>query len=187
VDAHIVGIDVSRDGLERNTLVHEKILGDIQTFPLPPESFDAIVCWDVLEHLPRPESAFANLAQALKPGGRLTIGVPNFLSPKALITKVTPHWFHVWFYRYVFKFRHAGEPGHGPWPTHLRWSIRPSGLRKLALEHDLRIEEIKLYSADSLEEFWSRHPVCSFIYDHCWPGNPRLTECEAIFAKPSRN
>lgn len=181
--AHVVGIDASPDALERNVLVDEKILGDIQTYAFPPESFHAIVCWDVLEHLPHPERAFANMARALKPGGRMTIGVPNLVTPKALVTKFTPHWFHIWFYRHLFRFPDAGRPGHGPWPTHLRWAIRPNGLRKLAIANNLHVETLRLYEAESLRMFWERHPALSYFHSHCWPTNPRLTECEAVFYK----
>ncbi len=40
------------------------------------ESFDAIYCHSVLEHIARPEKFFANAMTVLKPGGRLYICVP---------------------------------------------------------------------------------------------------------------
>src|ERR1700722_3911030 len=59
-----VGIDISQEALDRNTHLDEKILGDIQTFRLEASSFDVIFCWDVLEHLERPEKALANFAHS---------------------------------------------------------------------------------------------------------------------------
>jgi 2-polyprenyl-3-methyl-5-hydroxy-6-metoxy-1,4-benzoquinol methylase len=39
--------------------------------------FDAVVCGDVLEHLPRPEELLARIRAWLRPGGRLYVSVPN--------------------------------------------------------------------------------------------------------------
>lgn len=43
-----------------------------------PESVDAILCLDVLEHLPEPTTFVAELAARLKPGGRLIVHAPFF-------------------------------------------------------------------------------------------------------------
>jgi SAM-dependent methyltransferase len=184
-NAHIVGIDVSQLALERNAMLNEAIVGDLQTYPLETNSFDEIVCWDVLEHLPRPDRAFANLAQALKPGGVLTIGVPNLLSAKGLITKFTPLRFHAWVYRHVFRsFQHAGEPGYGPWKTYLRWTIRPRGLDRMAAESRLEVDSNTVYAAASLRTMMDRRMIrlaCRIV----WPfGDPRLTECRFVARKP---
>ncbi len=39
--------------------------------------FDAVVCADVLEHLPRPEDLLARIRSWLRPGGTLLVSVPN--------------------------------------------------------------------------------------------------------------
>src|SRR3990172_6860125 len=65
-NAYIVGIDVSERQLKNNTIVHEKILGDIQTYELPKSEYDVIFCWDVLEHLSKPQMALLNLVKAVK-------------------------------------------------------------------------------------------------------------------------
>jgi len=39
--------------------------------------FDAVVCADVLEHLPRPEELLARIRNWLRPGGTLLVSVPN--------------------------------------------------------------------------------------------------------------
>jgi SAM-dependent methyltransferase len=43
---------------------------------LPADSFDAIVCFSVLEHIADSDHAARSLARALVPGGRLVIGYP---------------------------------------------------------------------------------------------------------------
>lgn len=54
-------------------LVH----GDIETLPCPDESFSTVIATEVLEHLPNPEVALAELWRVLKPGGWLLGTVPN--------------------------------------------------------------------------------------------------------------
>src|SRR5581483_9550091 len=115
-----------------------------QTHPLQAEAFDAVVCWDVLEHLPHPELALENMTRALRPGGRLLLGLPRVTSPKGLATKFTPHRFHVWFYRHVFHDANAGRPGYGPYRTYLLWSLRPGALRRYAAQHGLDVDRFEL-------------------------------------------
>jgi 2-polyprenyl-3-methyl-5-hydroxy-6-metoxy-1,4-benzoquinol methylase len=50
----------------------------------PSNAFDVVVCEQVLEHLPRIDAAIAALERMAKPGGKVCVGVPIFLSPLAL-------------------------------------------------------------------------------------------------------
>jgi SAM-dependent methyltransferase len=175
--AHITGVDIDPVALSLNTGVDEKIVGDIQTYPLPADTFDAIVCWDVLEHVPHPELALENLARSLKPGGTLYLGLPKVTSPKGLATKFTPHRFHVWFYRHVFLAPNAGRPGYGPYPTHLHWSLRPAGLRRFAAAHELEVVAFVLSPSRQVEQLADRHPVARRLLQALWPGDPFLSEC----------
>lgn len=54
---------------------------DLLRLPLPPASFDVVVCTQVLEHLPLAEARqalLASLIRLLVPGGRLLLTVYNF-------------------------------------------------------------------------------------------------------------
>lgn len=184
-DAHIVGLDVSSEALEANETVHEKVLGDLRTYPLQPASFDEIHCQDVLEHLPDPERAIANMAQALRPGGRIIVGVPNVVSRKGLLTKFTSHRLHVWAYRHVLRMADAGAPGRGPFPTYLRWCLRPTGWRKLAAANGLDVEAVRVYESDGLRAFWERHRVAWALWRAAPFGDARRTECEVILRRPT--
>lgn len=42
-----------------------------------PAALDAVLCVDLLEHLPRPEETLAFLAGRLRPGGRAVVSLPN--------------------------------------------------------------------------------------------------------------
>ncbi len=44
---------------------------------LPGESFDAVLVWDVIEHLPDPRRALDEVARVLRPGGVLSVVTPD--------------------------------------------------------------------------------------------------------------
>jgi SAM-dependent methyltransferase len=80
-NAHVVGIDISAEELAKNTSVHEKNAGDLETYELPKNAFD-LVCWDVLEHLHRPELAMTSMASSVRPGGFCFLRLPMFIRSK---------------------------------------------------------------------------------------------------------
>lgn len=57
--------------------------GLIEMANFPPESFDVIAMFHVLEHLENPVAALSQLHSWLKPGGVVVIEVPNIQSPTA--------------------------------------------------------------------------------------------------------
>jgi len=127
----IVGIDIDADQLANNERIHEKILGDIQTYTTD-QRFDITFCWDLLEHLEHPEEAVARLLTWTRPGGLIVISGPNPLSLKGLITKCTPHAFHQWVYRHVYQYQHK------PFRTYMKSCISPGHI--LAFFEGHRIE-----------------------------------------------
>jgi SAM-dependent methyltransferase len=137
---HLTGIDVSQRQLERHVLLEERILGDLQTHELPAQSFDAVVCWNVLEHLRDPEAAVRNMAAAVRPEGILVIACPNPLSFKGLGARLTPLWFHVWFYKHVLGIKEAGADDFGPFPTIMSSRIAPEPMCALAESCGLTVE-----------------------------------------------
>jgi len=48
---------------------------------IPSESYDVVVCEQVLEHLDDVDPGLRTLVRLVKPGGRLVVGVPIFLPP----------------------------------------------------------------------------------------------------------
>ncbi|MFZ0418043.1 MAG: class I SAM-dependent methyltransferase [Candidatus Sulfotelmatobacter sp.] len=87
----IVGIDIDAEQLQQNHQVERKIQGDLQTYDLPLDAFDLVACVDVLEHLPFPEKALANMSRSVKPGGYLLVAGPEPYSYKGLVAQYTPH------------------------------------------------------------------------------------------------
>lgn len=81
------------------------IVSDIANIPEPDKSFDAIMCIEVLEHLPDPVSAIKEFSRLLRSGGHLIITAP-FCS----LTHYAPYHFSTGFNRYFYE-NHLPEMG----------------------------------------------------------------------------
>jgi SAM-dependent methyltransferase len=147
-DAYVIGIDLDEEALSRNSRADERIVGDLRSYPFEPNSFDAIICHDVLEHISNPAAVLRNFAEWVRPGGTISLGFPNVLSGKGLVTKLTPHSFHVWFYRAILGSAKAGTPGYGPYKTYLRFAISPILLRRTAPRLGVQVESVNLHNGD---------------------------------------
>lgn len=74
------------------------IVSDIIAIPEPDESFDAIMCIEVLEHLPNPILALQELVRLLRPNGYLIV-----TTPFASLTHFAPYHFQTGFSRYFYE------------------------------------------------------------------------------------
>ena len=70
---------------------------DITAIPVPDASFDAILCTEVLEHVPEPVAAIREMARILRPGGVLLLSAPLgshlHQEPYHFYGGYTPHWY----------------------------------------------------------------------------------------------
>lgn len=81
------------------------IVSDILDIPEPDASFDAVLCTEVLEHLPDPVRALNEIARLLRPGGTLIVTAP-FWS----LTHFAPYHYATGFNRYFYEY-HLGRLG----------------------------------------------------------------------------
>lgn len=72
---------------------------DITAIPEPDESFDAILCSEVLEHIPEPTRALDEFARLLKPGGVLIL-----TAPFASLVHMAPYHYVTGFSRYWYEY-----------------------------------------------------------------------------------
>ena len=162
-EVYMVGIDISQTQLERNASLDEKILGDIQYFNFQPLSYDIIVCWDVLEHLPNPKMALQRFVGAVKDEGLIVLKLPNVISLKGIVTKYLPYPVRVIFYRYLLGNKEAGKEDTAPFRTYLRFSIAPSNIIKYMMENGLSVAYFNTY--DVLSSAWfQRNKVVWTLY-----------------------
>jgi SAM-dependent methyltransferase len=110
----IVSLDIDGDSLARSAYAEQRIVGDAQSYDFAGKSFDIAVFWNVLEHIPDPQMALRNVASCVAPAGSIVVAGPLLGSLKGIVTRVTPHWVHVLYFRVIAGKKDAGTPGQGP-------------------------------------------------------------------------
>ena len=155
----ITVVDIDETQLRNNGYADAKILGDIQTHVFPPNSFDLIVCYNVIEHLPAVDQAVKQFYKAVAPGGLVLIGAPNPESLFGLVTKYTPHWFHVWFYRVILRHKDAGKPGHLPFRTVYHPIVSPKALAAFCEQMGFEVVYFNLYIGSNYTTLRKTRPV----------------------------
>jgi len=97
-------------------------VGEILEASFPPESFDVITCFDVLEHLYKPREVMARVGKWLKPGGIFYVLVPNVDSAEARV--FGSYWHGLELPRHLFHYS----------PASLKFLAESAGLREASLE-----------------------------------------------------
>lgn len=87
-------------GLQTVTWDQSKIdiISDITNIPEPDASFDAVMCIEVLEHIPDPISALRELSRLTRLGGTLII-----TAPIASLTHFAPYFFYTGYSRHFYE------------------------------------------------------------------------------------
>jgi ubiquinone/menaquinone biosynthesis C-methylase UbiE len=90
----------NKSGLQTSNWDQSKlnIVSDITAIPEPDDSFDAIMCTEVFEHLPNPRAAVKEFSRLLRPGGALILTAP-FCS----LTHFAPYHFQTGYNRYFYE------------------------------------------------------------------------------------
>lgn len=89
-----VGIDISPQAVEfcKSRGVRSVRVGNAEKTDCAPGSIDAVICLDVLEHLPDDTKGIAEIKQILKPGGIAIIFVPTFMLLWSITDEVSHHY-----------------------------------------------------------------------------------------------
>ena len=88
------------NGIQMETWDNSKldIISDIASIPIEDNSYDNILCTEVIEHIPHPIDALKEFSRILKPGGKLILTAP-FCS----LTHFAPYHFYSGFNSYFFE------------------------------------------------------------------------------------
>jgi SAM-dependent methyltransferase len=144
-------------------------VGDFLQSPYAESSFDSVVLWHVLEHVPDPVAAIRRARQVLRPGGLLVIAVPNFESLQARFAG--RHWFHLDVPRHYHHFglavlrRLLISNGFSILDvSHLSLEYNPYGwiqslLNKLGFRYNLLYDLLKNPSARSVQSPFRAAPL----------------------------
>ncbi|MBU0519079.1 class I SAM-dependent methyltransferase [bacterium] len=106
----------------------EVLAGDPTDLLPVDKQFDLVTMWHSLEHLPRLNQAIRNIADTVKPGGRLCIAVPNPLSYDAI--------------RYGERWAAWDAPRH-------LYHFRPEDVKTLVESQELKLLSIKAMPLDA--------------------------------------
>jgi len=105
------------------------LVSDITAIPALDASFDAVLCSEVLEHVPEPTHALDEFTRLLKPGGTLIL-----TAPFSSIVHMAPYHFCAGFSKYWYQ-HHLNQRGfriqtlvaNGDWYSLLRQELRRLG------------------------------------------------------------
>lgn len=119
------------EGLQTKSWDTSKInlVSDITDIPAPDDSFDAILCSEVLEHVPEPTHALDEFTRLLKPGGVLILTAPFasnvHMAPFHFCSGFSKYWYEHHLSNRGFEIREL--VANGDWYSLLRQEITRLG------------------------------------------------------------
>ena len=138
----LYGVEMSESAanVARQRCGAEVYVGDVLDAPFPPNSFDAITCFNVFEHMYEPGEVLRKVAEWLKPGGVFYTMMPNIDSAGARIFR--SYWYALELPRHLFHFS----------PATLKMLVRSVGLRETLViaRRELYFERSRYYVVEEL-------------------------------------
>lgn len=95
-------------------------LASLESLPFRNASFDLVMCYLVLEHVPHPDRVLAEFARILKPGGTLIFKTPAAYAPTTWLARLLPYNSHCSLKRLV------GTQKDDVFPTYYRCNTLPA-------------------------------------------------------------
>jgi len=103
----LYGVEMSDNAaaIARDRCGAQVFVGDVLDAPFQPNSFDAITCFNVFEHMYEPDAVLAQVAKWLKPGGVFYTMMPNIDSAAMRIFR--SYWYALELPRHLYHFSPA--------------------------------------------------------------------------------
>ena len=139
--AHVTGVEHDPVAARRATgRIDEVLVGDIETtdLPLEQESFDCVVCADVLEHLRDPLSLLKRIREWLAPNGVLITSLPNVRNHTVIQSLLAGNW----------TYESAGLLD----ADHVRFFTRRE-IEKLLFRGGFEIDEMRMVGGEGFQEW----------------------------------
>ncbi len=146
----VVGVDIDGDSIQiakqRNQFKQVSFLQtDVASMSIT-DTFDAMVCSEVLEHLPDPGLLVASAHRLLKPGGQLIVTVPNGYGPRELLMTRPMQWMHqrglarvLYTIKRGFGYANTTLQSSNPDLTHLQFFTQ-KGLQRMLKTNGFRLQ-----------------------------------------------
>jgi len=119
--SRLIGVDLVEYEADPELEGLELLRGDIADTGLASESVDLVISRALMEHLPDPRAAFAEIHRVLVPGGRYVGLAPNLGDYGSLVAKLTPNRLHPAIVRLV-----EGRAPKDTFPAWFRCNTRAS-------------------------------------------------------------
>jgi SAM-dependent methyltransferase len=138
----LYGIEMSESTakIARERCGAEVYVVDVLDAPFPPNSLDAITCFNVFEHMYEPKEVLRRVAEWLKPGGVFYTMMPNIDSAGARIFR--SYWYALELPRHLYHFS----------PATLRMLAQSVGLKEVYVtaHRELFFESSSRYIVDQI-------------------------------------
>lgn len=135
----VVGVDPDWRSLQEHRLALPRAVAVSEALPLVDSCIDVAFASWLLEHLPRPSFAFAQLARVLRPGGVFVFITPNRRHPLSGLNHILGQFANL---QGALVERFYGRAGADAFPTYYRANT-PAGLRQLAAAQGLELSELQ--------------------------------------------
>lgn len=153
-----VGIDISAEAIKKSKERYprfEYFVADAANLPFPDNSFDCVVCSEVIEHIPENEKVFSEVGRVLRNKKTFIITTPNWFSWYGLARKISEKLFNRPFT--------AGDQPIDNWSTSSRlkkkltkhgfeitlfrglWYYPPAGKGRKQIPHKIIFPIVKLF------------------------------------------
>lgn len=167
----LVGVDADEQAARENPYLDEVVVADLnEPLPFPDASFDLVYANFVVEHLARPERAFAEWRRVLQPDGGLVLLTSNRASPFMSVADRVPERL-----RLVMKRRGAGAAERDVYPTEYLANT-PSALAQVTAAAGF--SPVTISNVATLHRYGARIPGAGTVLkvaERCLPAGRRST------------